>query len=112
MSIIGDKIKQVFGSAAVYKNPANYDIFSGRNLPSFVKDYLISTHIAPDGSFKRAELARFLDDHIPSDNNAIRARLRRGETLRCLHALSFQLVWLKIKQVSKFLIWESRLQIH
>lgn len=59
MSEIGEKIKQVFGSAAVYKNPANYDIFSGRNLPSFVKDYLISTHIAPDGSFKRAELARF-----------------------------------------------------
>ena len=84
MSAIGDKIKQVFGSAAVYKNPANYDIFSGRNLPSFVKDYLISTHIAPDGSFKRAELARFLDAHIPSDNSAIRARLRRGETLTLL----------------------------
>ena len=84
MSVIGEKIRQVFGSAAVYKNPANYDIFSGRNLPSFVKDYLISTHIAPDGSFKRAELARFLDAHIPSDNSAIRARLRRGETLTLL----------------------------
>lgn len=84
MSVIGEKIKQIFGSAAVYKNPANYDVFIGRNLPSFVKDFLISTHIAPDGSFKRAELASFLDAHIPSDNNAIRARLRRGETLTLL----------------------------
>ena len=53
MSEIGEKIKRVFGTAAVFKNPANYDIFSGRNLPSFVKDYLISTHIAPDGSFPK-----------------------------------------------------------
>lgn len=84
MSAIGDKIKQVFGGAAVYKNPANYEVFNGRNLPSFVKDYLISTHIAADGSFKREALTRFLDAHIPKDNSAILARLRRGETLTLL----------------------------
>lgn len=84
MSIIGDKIKQVFGGAAVYKNPANYEVFNGRNLPSFVKDYLISTHIAADGSFKREALTQFLDAHIPKDNSAILARLRRGETLTLL----------------------------
>ena len=84
MSAIGDKIKQVFGSAAVYKNPANYEVFNGRNLPSFVKDYLISTHIASDGSFRREALTQFLDAHIPKDNSAILARLRRGETLTLL----------------------------
>ena len=84
MSTIGDKIKQVFGSAAVYKNPANYEVFNGRNLPSFVKDYLISTHIAADGSFRRESLSQFLDAHIPKDNSAILARLRRGETLTLL----------------------------
>ena len=84
MSTIGEKIKQVFGSAAVYKNPANYEVFNGRNLPSFVKDYLISTHIGPDGSFKREALSQFLDAHIPKDYSAILARLRRGETLTLL----------------------------
>ncbi|MBQ0159479.1 MAG: BREX system Lon protease-like protein BrxL [Bacteroidales bacterium] len=84
MSTIGEKIKQVFGSAAVYKNPANYEVFNGRNLPSFVKDYLISSHIAADGSFKREALSQFLDAHIPKDNSAILARLRRGETLTLL----------------------------
>lgn len=84
MSAIGNKIKEVFGSAAVYKDPANYEVFNGRNLPSFVKDYLISTHIAPDGSFRRDALTRFLDAHIPKDNSAILARLRRGETLTLL----------------------------
>lgn len=84
MSTIGNKIKQVFGSVAVYKDPANYEVFNGRNLPSFVKDYLISTHIAADGSFKREALSHFLDAHIPKDNSAILARLRRGETLTLL----------------------------
>ena len=84
MSAIGNKITDVFGGAAVYKDPANYEVFSGRNLPSFVKDYLISTHIAADGSFKREALTKFLDAHIPQDNSAILARLRRGETLTLL----------------------------
>lgn len=84
MSELGNKIKEVFGSAAVYKNPANYDVFNGRNLPSFVKDYLVSTHISSDGTFRRKELAHFLDEHIPKDNSAIIARLRRGETLTLL----------------------------
>lgn len=84
MSILGEKIKEVFGGAAVYKNPANYEVFNGRNLPSFVKDYLVSTHIASDGSFKREALSQFLDRHIPKDNSAIAARLRRGETLTLL----------------------------
>lgn len=84
MSTIGIKIKDVFGSAAVYKNPANYEVFNGRNLPSFVKDYLISKHIEADGSFNRESLSHFLDAHIPKDNSAILARLRRGETLTLL----------------------------
>lgn len=84
MSAIGSKIKEVFGAASVYKDPANYEVFNGRNLPSFVKDYLISTHIASDGSFKREALTRFLDEHIPKDNSAILARLRRGEALTLL----------------------------
>lgn len=84
MSTIGEKIKQVFGNAAVYKEPANYDVFNGRNLPSFVKDYLISTHIAPDGSFRREAIVKFLDAHIPKDNSAVVARLRRGETMTLL----------------------------
>lgn len=84
MSEIGEKIRKVFGSAAVYKNPANYEVFNGRNLPSFVKDYLISTHISGDGYFQRESLTQFLDAHIPKDNSAILARLRRGETLTLL----------------------------
>ena len=84
MSELGKKIQQVFGAAAVYKNPSYYDVFVGRNLPSFIKDYLISTHVTPDGVFHREQLTRFLDDHIPADNNAVKARLLQGQTLTLL----------------------------
>lgn len=84
MSELGLKIREVFRGAAVYKNPSNYEVFNGRNLPSFVKDYLISTHVDGNGTFRRDALVKFLDEHIPIDNNAILARLKRGETLTLL----------------------------
>ena len=84
MSEIGQKIKTVFGQAAVYKNPNNNEVFIGRNLPSFVKDYLLATHIDLDGSLRREALVEFLDKHIPVNHNAIRARLMQGEVLTLL----------------------------
>lgn len=84
MSILGNKIRTIFGDIAVYKNPANNEVFIGRNLPSFVKDYLISTHINQNGELKRDELVRFLDAHIPVNNEAIRAKLMQGEVLTLL----------------------------
>ena len=84
MSILGNKIRTIFGDIAVYKNPANNEVFIGRNLPSFVKDYLISTHINQNGELKRDELIRFLDAHIPVNNEAIRAKLMQGEVLTLL----------------------------
>ena len=84
MSELGQKIRTVFGSAAILKNPQNYDVFLGRNLPSFVKDFLISQYAKPDGTLRKQDLAHYLDEHIPSNNNAVKARLRNGETLTLL----------------------------
>lgn len=84
MSELGNKIRTVFGSAAILKNPQNYDVFLGRNLPSFVKDFLISQYTNSEGVLRKADLARYLDEHIPSNNHAVKARLRNGETLTLL----------------------------
>jgi len=84
MSELGNKIRSVFGSAAILKNPQNYDVFLGRNLPSFVKDFLISQYAGSDGTLRKQDLANYLDEHIPSNNNAVKARLRNGETLTLL----------------------------
>lgn len=84
MSEIGKKIRTVFGNATVYKNPDNNEVFSGRNLPSFVKDYLLAIHTELDGTLRRDALMEFLDAHIPVNHNSIRARLMQGEVLTLL----------------------------
>lgn len=84
MSEIGDKIRLVFRESTVYKNPANNEVFVGRNLPSFVKDYLIATHIDQNGKLRRDALVRFLDEHIPLNPNAIRSRLMQGDVITLL----------------------------
>lgn len=84
MSELGNKIRTVFGQATVYKNPDNSEVFIGRNLPSFVKDYLLATHVDTNGDLQRDALINFLDKHIPVNHNAIRARLMQGEVLTLL----------------------------
>lgn len=69
---------------AVYKDPKNYEVFNGRTLPSFIKDYLISMHIAPDGVLNTDGLLKFLEDHIPNDLSKVRSQLMQGEVLTLL----------------------------
>lgn len=84
MSKLGNKIKEVFKQSAVYKNPDNNEVFIGRNLPSFVKDYLLSVHLDAEGNLQKEALAQFLDKHIPTNSNAIASRLMQGEVLTLL----------------------------
>lgn len=84
MSELGKKIREVFGTATVYKNPNNDEIFIGRNLPSFVKDYLIAIHTDSDGTLNREALIAFLDQHLPTVQNSVPARLMNGEVLTLL----------------------------
>lgn len=84
MSELGGKIRAVFGRASVYKNPDNNSLFAGRNLPSFIKDYLISMHTDSDGNIKKEDLLKFLNKHLPFDNKAIKQRLLQGEVLTLL----------------------------
>jgi ATP-dependent Lon protease len=56
MSKIGQKIKQVFLDIAILKDQDNYSVFNGRNLPSFVKDFLIRKHIDFDGNLNKIKM--------------------------------------------------------
>jgi len=84
MSYIGQKIKQVFPDIAILKDQDNYSVFSGRNLPSFVKDFLIRKHIDSDGNLNKEAIYNFLDKHIPDDNNVVKNRLLRQEQVQLL----------------------------
>ena len=48
--ITSQKIREQFTSMAIYKDPASTNsLFAGRNLPSFVKDFILKRYINNDG---------------------------------------------------------------
>jgi ATP-dependent Lon protease len=78
------KIKQVFPDIAIMKNTDRDSIFKSYNLPSFVKDFIVSKHTKDDGSLDKPAIAEFLDKYIIDDKYPPGSRLRNGETVQLL----------------------------
>lgn len=69
----------------IYKDPASTNsLFAGRNLPSFVKDFILKRYINDDGSVNRLGLTEFLDMVIPQKQTEVKDRLASGEELTLL----------------------------
>ena len=82
------KITEVFPNESVYKSRENYSIFSGKNIPSFIKDWLIKKFTDNDGYLDKESLLDFLDKFIPRKENTERIkgeliRTRKSKTLLC-----------------------------
>lgn len=80
---------------AIYKDPLTANsLFAGRNLPSFVKDFLLKRYINPDGLVDRQKLTSFLDLVIPKADTEVKDRLDAGEevTLLCRFIVYIDLV--------------------
>ncbi len=81
--IVITKIREQFAPMAIYKDPASTSsLFAGRNLPAFVKDFILKRYINIDGSIKRMDLTEFLDKVIPQSD--IKGRLGEGEEITLL----------------------------
>ncbi len=60
------KIRDIFPEESVYKDDSVRAIFSGRKLPSFIKDWLISKYTDTDtGKVDKEGILDFLERHIP-----------------------------------------------
>lgn len=79
MSNISEKIKEYFPDLAIMKNSANNGLFSGRNLPSFVKDYIIRRFASEDGIADRDMVNEYLVNKMPDNIAIIKNRLLAGE---------------------------------
>ena len=89
------KIRNQFEAMAIYKDPVSTNsLFAGRNLPSFVKDFLLKRFINADGTVKRHELTAFLDTVIPQKDTDVKERLGNSEevTLLCRFQIYIDLV--------------------
>lgn len=70
---------------AIFKDPSSTNsLFAGRNLPSFVKDFILKRYISADGSVNRQGLTDFLDKVIPERQTEVKDRLDAGEELTLL----------------------------
>ncbi len=80
-----EKIREQFSAMAIYKDPISTNsLFAGRNLPSFVKDFLLKRYINPDGSIDRVKLTSFLDLVIPKQDTEVKDRLDAGQEVMLL----------------------------
>ena len=83
---LSDKIRQNFTAMAIFKDPdSTNSLFSGRNLPSFVKDFLLKRYIDFDGNLNRAGLTSFLDMVIPQKKALCRPGLNTALSIHHLH---------------------------
>ena len=69
------KIQKVFPEESVLKTPENYRIFSGHNLPSFVRDWLIKRYTYENGELDIDGLKVFLNNHIAHKGSKIKGTL-------------------------------------
>ncbi len=81
-----DKIRQYFSAMSIYKDPVSTSsLFVGRNLPSFVKDFLLKRYMnAQTGEIDKLGLTQFLDMVIPSAQGTVKDRLQSGEEVMLL----------------------------
>jgi ATP-dependent Lon protease len=75
MNELDRKIREVFVDEAVYKMPNRYSIFAGKNLPSYVKDWLVRRYTDIDGDLDSNGLILFLENHIAQKDSQIKGTL-------------------------------------
>lgn len=82
---IAEKIRTYFSQMAIYKDPVkSSSLFAGRNLPAFVKDFIIKKYINADGEIDNIALTNFLDSVIPKEASQVKDKLGEGKELVAL----------------------------
>ena len=76
------------GEIVKYLCDSTDSLFAGRNLPSFVKDYLLKRYINSEGIVDRGALTAFLDKVIPREAASVKDRLGAGEEVQLLTRFS------------------------
>ncbi len=71
---------------SIFKDPASTaSLFAGRNLPAFVKDFLLKRYLnTQTGEVDRVGLTQFLDKVIPAQQGMVKDRLQSGEEVMLL----------------------------
>ena len=81
MNYINQKIKEVFPDMSVMKKASNNAFFKGRNLPSFVKDFVLRRYTDGEGNVDGVALKQYLDEKMPIEADSLKQRLLNGQSV-------------------------------
>lgn len=85
--MLDEKIKKYFENEYVHKTSKNYSIFGGKNIPSFIKDWLVKRYSDEFGNVDSKSINNFLKEHMPSDDKTIKKEIWEGEDKKILARL-------------------------
>jgi len=85
--MLDEKIKKYFENECVHKTTKNYSIFGGKNIPSFIKDWLVKRYSDEFGNVDSKSINNFLKVHMPSDDKTIKKEIWEGEDKKILARL-------------------------
>jgi len=85
--MLDEKIKKYFENECVHKTTKNYSIFGGKNIPSFIKDWLVKRYSDEFGNVDSKSINDFLKEHMPSDDKTIKKEIWEGEDKKILARL-------------------------
>lgn len=108
---LSNKIQRNFSAMAIFKDPEKTNsLFSGRNLPSFVKDFLLKKFINNNGTLDTIGLTSFLDLVIPQKPTEVKEMLLAGKhlTLLCRFIIYIDLV----RNVKRFSIPDMGIKLN
>lgn len=74
-------IKKYFGDVAVLKSTENDSLFTGRNLPVFVRDYILRRFSDDEGKVDRDSLSAYFSEKMISDGSIIKSRIYSRERI-------------------------------
>ena len=84
MTKLDSKVLEIFPDESIYKSPNIYSCFTGFNLPSFIKDWLLKRYSNEHGKPDILKIKSFLIKHIPSKDYDIKTRCLNNETVKVL----------------------------
>lgn len=83
-------LRCVFPEVAVFKRNGNDALFQGRNLPAFVKDYILRRFSDENGQVGEDALRNYLTTKMPTDKEDIKGRLLKGEKINITTRVVFE----------------------
>ena len=89
MTELDKKIRDIFPEESMHKTPDRYSLFSGVNVPSFIKDWLLKK-FSDDDKIDTEGLYSFIQKHIPTKDSNIRSRLLNGDIIQILARIIFE----------------------